>query len=99
MDNQSLTRRPVGTVAKRARRERSSGDMLGMVRRTARAMVRRAEAGDLEALEALRSMGELVRAAELDAGRALNANGVTHADIASFLGISKQAAAKRYGQG
>lgn len=76
-DNQTLTPRPRAgvTKARRAPRPRTSGDMLGMVRRTARAMVRRAAAGDIEALEALRLMAEAVADAEKDAGAAAERGG------------------------
>jgi len=66
--------------------------------RLLRAMVRRAEAGDLGALTALREAATRVDEAMNDAGRALrDGHGYSYATLGAELGMSRQAALKRLG--
>lgn len=76
---------------------RESKDLAGMLRRMASALVRRAAAGDSDALVALVDAGKRLREAEGDAARALNAKGMSWAEIGAEVGMSKQAAQKKWG--
>jgi hypothetical protein len=76
--------------------------MAGMVRRVTRAMVRRAAAGDLHALTALRQMREYVDQATRAAAQELHdpiewSGGYSWTVIAQELGISRQAARQQFG--
>lgn len=66
------------------------------MRRAVRAYVRRAEEGDLDALEGLVQLESEVREAIKLAGAACHANGFSWAEIAAPLHISRQAAAERF---
>ena len=65
--------------------------------RAVRAYVRRAEAGDDDALLALVQLRAQVDDAIHQAGRAMHANGFSWAEIAAPLGVTRQAAAMRFG--
>ena len=72
-------------------------DMEGMVRRVARGMVRRAEAGEHDALVALVAMRDAIDEATVLSARALHdAEIMSWTDIGRELGISRQAARKRF---
>jgi hypothetical protein len=72
--------------------------MSAFLGRLLRAMVRRAEAGDLGALTALREAAGRVDEATNDAGRALHErHGYSYARLGDELGMSRQAALKRLG--
>lgn len=91
------------TTTKRQRRAYESPDMAAFVRRTMRAMVRRAEAGDLEVMSALQSIRDAVDAAMVDAAEGLrtqDANGHAYSwtDIGRELGVTRQTAQQRFGQ-
>lgn len=81
-----------------AKREYEAPDLTAMLVRTANALVKRAEEGDLEAISALadaeRAMHDALTAA-VRANRA-GVNAYSYAEIGRELGISKQAAAKRF---
>ncbi|MFT4287429.1 hypothetical protein [Nocardioides sp.] len=90
----------------RRKRERESPDMVPFVGRVARAMVKRAAEGDLEALVALRAMQSAIDAATIDAARALHGHASTEyggsayswTGIGRVLGISRQAARQAFGR-
>ena len=73
-------------------------DMAAMMRRVTRALVRRAEDGDLEALTALVDVEAAVHAATRDAAVALHDGPFAYSwnEIARELGITRQAA-RMYG--
>lgn len=71
-------------------------DMAAFVTRVAKAMVRRAGEGDLEALSAVTAMSTAVDQAMTDAARAAHAAGYSWTQIAAELGISRQAARQRF---
>jgi hypothetical protein len=70
----------------------------GFARRIVRAYARRVATGDVEALPALRDLGSTVDAALRDAVTGLRGLGYSWAEIASRLGISRQAAQMRWGR-
>lgn len=78
------------------KRHYEAPDMAGFVRRVARAMVRRAAEGDLEALSALVEIRRATDAAINDAARALHAEGHSWTDIARELGTTRQNARQRF---
>lgn len=89
---------PLTDPAPRApRRVRESPELAGFLRRMARALVRRAERHDLDALGALRQARDDIDLAIGDAARALAAE-YTWDQIGAELGISKQAAHKRFAE-
>ncbi len=99
-DNQQLSAKR-RSKAKRPRRHRESDEMAGMVSRVAKAMVRRAAAGDLYALSALRQMREHVDQATRAAAQELHdpiewSGGYSWTTIAQELGISRQAARQQF---
>jgi hypothetical protein len=73
-------------------------DMAAMMTRLARAMVRRADEGDLEALTALAAVDVAVRDAIVAAARALHYGRQSYSwgEIARELGVTRQAAQKRF---
>lgn len=71
--------------------------MSAFLGRLLRAMVRRAEAGDLGALTALAEAAKRVDEAVNDAGRALHEHGHSYAALGEEMGMSRQAALKRLG--
>lgn len=72
--------------------------MAAMVARVSKAMTRRAAEGDVEALTALVSMRQAVDAATVLAARGLHDFGMSWTDVGNELGISRQAALKRFGR-
>jgi hypothetical protein len=80
-----------------ATRHRDSSEIGAMAQRVMRALVRRAADGDTEALEVLvtiqREAGQHVN----DAGQELVTFGYSYAELGQVLGISRQAATKRFG--
>jgi hypothetical protein len=67
------------------------------VRRIVRAYARRVAAGDIEALTALHQLSSTLDAATADAVQGLRAFGYSWADIATRLGVTRQAAQMRWG--
>lgn len=65
--------------------------------RAVRSYVRRASEGDEDALVGLTQLRAQVDQAIVEAGRALHASGYSWAEIAAPLGITRQAAAMRFG--
>lgn len=65
--------------------------------RLIRALAERAGDGDTEALEQLAALERLVPTATQLAGYELHEWGYSHAELANVLGISRQAAVKRFG--
>jgi hypothetical protein len=103
LDNLGLTRNRRGATSrsKRSRRPKrtwESPQMAAMVARVSRSMTRRAAEGDVEALTALVQMREAVDAATVLSARALHDFGYTWADVGRELGVSRQAALKRFGR-
>lgn len=85
----------------RRRKEREAPELAGFLRRMARALVRRAAAGDLEALAALVESRDALDVAIGDAARALHydfTQPYSWGEIARELGISRQAAQQRFGK-
>lgn len=90
------------STPKRQRKTYEAPDMAAFVQRVMRGMVRRAEAGDLEAIRALADIQASVQAAMVDAAAALrteDANGHAYSwtDIGRELGMTRQAAQQRFG--
>lgn len=73
-------------------------DMAAMMKRVARALVRRAADGDLEALSALRDVDNAVGEAIVQAARAAHYGRFRYSwnEIARELGVTRQAAQKRF---
>lgn len=99
-DNWQLSEIATSRPRKR-RRYRESDEMAGMVRRVSRAMVKRAAAGDLHALTALRQMREYIDQATKAAAQELHdpiewSGGYSWTVIAQELGISRQAARQQF---
>lgn len=104
-DNRELSEIELSATERRqrTRRHRESEEMAQMVARVARAMVRRAAAGDVHALTALRQMREHVDAATRSAAQELHdptewSGGYSWTVIAAELGISRQAARQQFGR-
>ncbi len=96
-DNQGLS--PIRR--RRPKRSRESDEMAAMVRRVTRSMVRRAAAGDIEALRALRQMRDDVANATKAAAQELHSptewsGGYSWTTIDEELGISRQAARQQF---
>ena len=72
--------------------------MASMVARVSRAMTIRAAEGDVDARLALTTMREAVDVATVLAARGLHDFGMSWTDIGNELGISRQAALKRFGR-
>jgi hypothetical protein len=94
--------RLVGTPAKPARRRRrrdvvENDDFAAFARRIVRAHGRRVASGDVEALADLIALGRDVEQATDHAVAGLRAHGYSWAEIASRLGVSRQAAQQRWG--
>jgi hypothetical protein len=81
------------------KRRREASEIGGMVGRMLRALARRAESGDLEALRVLRDLEVNVQMEQLRAARGLNVqHGYSWGEIGLAIGISRQAAHHRWGQ-
>lgn len=79
------------------KREREAPEVGAMAGRVVRALVRRADAGDTEALEQLLQLQREVAGAVIDAGAGLVRFGYTYGELAQVCGISRQAARERFG--
>lgn len=80
-----------------AKREPYEAPQIGaMMERMFRALVRRAEAGDTEALEQILRLQDVAADSARSAGRGLVAFGYSYGELARWTGVSRQAAAKRY---
>lgn len=85
----------------RRKKDREALELAGFLRRMARALVRRAAGGDLDALAALVESRDALDAAIGDAARALHYDfhqPYSWGEIARELGISRQAAQQRFGK-
>lgn len=80
------------------RREREAPEVGAMAGRVIRALVRRADAGDTEALEQLLKLQGELAAAVNDAGAGLHAFGYSFTELAGVAGVSRQAARQRFGR-
>jgi hypothetical protein len=80
----------------RSRKSYEAPDMAAFLGRTMRALVRRAEDGDQEVLTALVAVRAELDAALADSARALNDRGQSWAYIGRELGMTRQAAQKRF---
>lgn len=85
---------------KRTRREYEAPDLQAASRRMMRALVRRAEGGELEALEALVALQADLAAALQDGvtGYRQGPAQASWADVARATGTTRQAAAMRFGK-
>ena len=85
--------------ADRPRRTREASDMGQMVGRVLRSLVKRAEQGDMDALETLVAVQDYAAIEARRAARALRGEewGYSWSDIGNALGITKQAAQQRFG--
>ena len=72
-------------------------DYAAFLRRVIRAYSRRVAAGDIEALTALHQLTSTVDTATADAVHGLRAFGYSWTDIATRLGVTRQAAQMRWG--
>jgi hypothetical protein len=79
-----------------AQQRHESPELGAAIARMTRALVVRASEGDLEALEQLAALERLVPEATQLAGTFAYAWGYSYGELASWLGISKQAAVKRF---
>lgn len=84
--------------SKRKREPYEAPAIGGMVRRMIRALVKRAQAGDTEALEQLHQLESFVPTQVTAAGRGLHEFGYSWGELSAALGISRQACAKRFGK-
>lgn len=84
-------------VQPKARQVREAPEVGAMLDRMLAAMVRRAGEGDVEALQELCRIERELPASISRAGQQLHASGQSFGYIAAELGISRQAAAKRFG--
>jgi predicted DNA binding protein len=87
------------TANRRPRPDREAPELGAAVDRMLRALVRRATAGDLFALEELARLEREVRVAVTAAGRGAH-DGPAHyswTEVANELGVTRQAARERFG--
>lgn len=95
---------PIGARAPsqrgRSRPSREAPAIGDMVARVLRALIRRAEAGDLEALEQLQRLGREADAALVAAARAAHDGPAAYSwtELAYVLGTTRQAARQRFGR-
>lgn len=80
------------------KRDREAPEVGAMAQRVVKALVRRAAAGDGEALEELLKLAELVPAAVRDAGAAMHRFGYTYTELADIAGITRQGARDRFAE-
>lgn len=85
------------TVRRRSRPVVENDDYAAFARRVIRAHGRRVAAGDPDALAALVALAREVDAATGDAVTGLRAAGYSWGDIATRLGVSRQAVQQRWG--
>ena len=76
-------------------------ELTGMIARTLRSLVRRAEDGDINALEELEAIRRAADIAARDAARGLveGPGGYSWGEVGRWLGLSRQGARQRYGRG
>jgi hypothetical protein len=82
---------------KRERRVVENDEFAAFARRIMRAYARRVAAGDIEALTSLRHLSSALDTATADAVQGLRTFGYSWADIATRLGVTRQAAQMRWG--
>jgi hypothetical protein len=85
------------TVSRRTRRVVENDEYAAFARRIIRAHGRRVAAGDPDALVALLALAQEVSDATGEAVRGLRATGFSWEDIATRLGVSRQAVQQRWG--
>jgi len=85
------------TPNRRVRRVVENDDYAAFTRRVVAAQGRRIAAGDVEGLASLIALGEDIERATATAVAGLRDFGYSWAEIASRLGISRQAAQQRWG--
>lgn len=85
------------TADQAAKRRHETPEVAKASMRFARALARRAEEGDTEALEGLAELAVIVEEATRTAAVNLHACGYSWADVGAILGVSRQAAHKRFG--
>ena len=88
-----------GLTVHRARRAVENDAYAAFIRRVLRAHGRRVATGDVEALADLVALAEDIDRAVGEAVRGLRGFGYSWAEIASRLGVSRQAAQQRWGRG
>jgi hypothetical protein len=94
---QTNNRQDTIMISSRRHVQRDNGEFYAMIQRMIRAYGRRAGAGDADDLTALASTAELVESTLREAITAQRAGGASWAYVGDALGMSKQAAAKRFG--
>lgn len=92
-----MTARVVDADQARKRRHEAP-EVAAAARRFARALAKRAEEGDTEALEGLVALAAEVDASIGRAARSLHSCGYSWTDIARTIGVSRQAARQRFAQ-
>lgn len=80
------------------KRRHESPEVAAAARRFARALAKRAEEGDTEALEGLVALAAEVDQAIGVAARSLHSCGYSWTDLAGVLGVTRQAARQRFGR-
>jgi len=88
-----------GLTPKRPRRHVENDEYSAFVRRILRAYSRRAGDGDVEALALMLGLAEEIDAATAEAVKDLRDCGYSWAEIGARLGITRQAAQQRWGNG
>lgn len=86
----------MATAEEHTKRRHETPEVAKASMRFARALARRAEEGDTEALEGLAELALIVEGATATAMANLHNAGYSWASIAELLGTSKQAAHQRY---
>lgn len=86
----------MATAEQHVKRRHETPEVAKAAMRFARALARRAEEGDTEALEGLAELALIVEGATATATANLHAAGYSWADIGKVLGVSKQAAHQRH---
>jgi hypothetical protein len=87
------------TTTRRRKRDHESPDLVAMLNRVAKALVRRAAEGDLEAVSALRQAERTMGSALIEAAQAAHSepNAYSWTEIGRELGMTRQAAQQRFG--
>lgn len=79
-------------------KRREAPELGAFVNRMFRALVRRAGAGGLEAVEVLASLSRSCQAATKEAAEAAWRSGYSYTQLGDALGVSRQAARQRFGR-
>lgn len=95
-DNEPLSRKSRGRRKARKAKRREANELEAFVKRMFSALVKRAAAGDLEAVEALARLSRSCEAATKEAGDAAWRHGYSYTQLADALGVSRQAARQRF---